>query len=532
MSLESRSLGETFLASANSYPDRLALFVDGKHYTYQALLEKALALAVLLCRTDAGEVPLCALYARRSLWAYAGILGILLAGRGYVPLQPAFPVDRTQRMLDLSGTSTLIADQKSLEALGKVLMEIPRPLTVILPDHAQPPAWATACPHHQFLPAGALTQYGQSFTPQPVAADAIAYLLFTSGTTGIPKGIGIQQQNVMAYVHAMSERYSIEPEDRLSQAFELTFDPSVHDLFVCWSGGACLYVPPQRVAMAPASFIREHHLTSWYSTPATAAMMLQLRMLCPGAFPSLRWSLFSGEALPMQLAAAWQQAAPHATLENLYGPTEATVNCTVYTYSPTTSPAESVHGIVPIGQPFGQTHIAVVNEQGVPVGENELGELLLSGGQLAPGYWRDPTRTAISFGSYPTLSPSGPWYRTGDLVTINSNSSIVYHGRIDDQIKIRGHRVELQEIEGVIRNISGVDGVVALGWPNTPAGADGIIVFLTTTRVSNETILAVCKHRLPHYMIPQEIHHIQSLPLSASGKIDRVALLKRKQSLC
>jgi non-ribosomal peptide synthetase component F len=332
----------------------------------------------------------------------------------------------------------------------------------------------------------------------------------------------------MAYVHAMVERYDIQPEDRLSQAFALTFDPSVHDLFVCWRRGACLYVPPERVAMAPASFICEHQLTSWYSTPATAAIMLQLRMVRPAAFPSLRLSLFSGEALPVQLAAVWQQAAPHSRLENLYGPTEATINCTAYTYSPTISPMESVNGIVPIGQSFGQTRIAVVNQDGVPVGPDEVGELLLSGGQLAPGYWRDPVRTAKAFVAYPALSPAGPWYRTGDLVAVNANGNIQYHGRIDDQIKIRGHRVELQEVEGVIRDVSGAEVVVALGWPKTPAGADGIIVFLTQTPTSNATILAACKHRLPEYMIPQEIHHMSSIPLSTSGKIDRLALLQRR----
>ena len=528
MSFEIRSLGELFLASAHSYAERPALFVNNTSYTYQALFDKALALATLLSRTDASEVPLCALYASRSLWAYTGVLGILLAGRGYVPLQPAFPVERTRMMLDLSCTSTLIADQHHLASLAQVLIAIRKPLTVILPESSQFPPWAMACPQHRFLCHAALAQHAAGFTPPQVPAEAIAYLLFTSGTTGIPKGIGIQQRNVMAYVHAMVERYDIQPEDRLSQAFALTFDPSVHDLFVCWRRGACLYVPSERVAMAPTSFICEHQLTSWYSTPATAAIMLQLRMLRPAAFPSLRLSLFSGEALPVQLAAVWQQAAPHSRLENLYGPTEATINCTAYTYSPTISPMESVNGIVPIGQSFGQTRTAVVNQDGVPVGQDEVGELLLSGGQLAPGYWRDPIRTAKAFVAYPALSPAGPWYRTGDLVAVNANGNIQYHGRIDDQIKIRGHRVELQEVEGVIRDVSGAEVVVALGWPKTPAGADGILVFLTQTPTSKATILAACKHRLPEYMIPQEIHHMSSIPLSTSGKIDRLALLQRR----
>lgn len=519
-----------FLESAKSGADRPALFVDGAYYSYQSLLDKACSLACLISRTDESEAPLCTIYARRSLWAYAGILGTLLSGRGYVPLNPSFPTERNRIMLDLSGSSTVIADQRHLESLGKIAAASPRPLTIILPECSELPAWASASPQHRVFCTGELNHRANDFAPRAVTPEDIAYLLFTSGTTGTPKGIGIRHRNATAYIHEMVERYRIDAEDRLSQAFELTFDPSVHDLFVCWSRGACLYVPPNRVAMAPAGFIRDHHLTGWYSTPATATLMLQLRMLRPGEFPTLRWSLFSGEALPLQLAAAWQEAAPNSTLENLYGPTEATVNCTVYTYSPTTSAAECVNGIVPIGRPFGQTSIAIVNDQGRPVNDGDKGELLLAGGQLAPGYWRDPVRTAAFFVTYPDLSPNGPWYRTGDLVTMSSNGTINYHGRLDDQIKIMGHRVELQEVEGVVRRVAGVDTVVALGWPRTPAGADGIIVYLTQTHSSDEEILTLCKQRLPLYMVPKEIHRVSSMPLGASGKVDRKELIKRREN--
>lgn len=531
MTVSCDSLGARVAASAARYPDRAALYVAGTTYTYRVLHEHAMRLAQLICNVDQGDVPLCAVYAKRSLWTYVGILGTLLAGRGYVPLNPAFPAQRCRTMLELAGVSTLIADRDHSASLGEVVRDIPRRLTILLPDCDRLPAWVADCPQHRILDAGALLNQPASGMPRQVAADDIAYLMFTSGTTGAPKGIGIRQSNVRAYIDAVAERYDIQPADRFSQNFELTFDLSVHDMFVCWSRGACLCVPPERTVMAPARFIREHQLTCWFSTPSTAAIMQQLRMLRCGAFPTLRWSLFCGEPLTAQIADAWQQAASGSTVENLYGPTEATIACTVYTYSAVTSPATCVNGIVPIGRPFGHTRVAVIDEQGKLARQGEVGQLLLGGAQVAPGYWRDPERTAGAFVSLDTLEPVGPWYRTGDLATVNARGDLIYRGRVDDQIKIMGHRVELGEVEAVARDGSDARMVVALGWPRTAAGAQGIILFLTGSRVPDDTILARCKQRLPAYMVPREIHHVDAIPLNANHKVDRQQLLKTRERL-
>lgn len=518
------------MRSAADFPDRPCLMVDGASYAYADVLERAGALARLIAREDAGGGPLGAVYADRSLWAYAGILGVLLAGRGYVPLSPSFPPERTALMLERSGVSLVVVDGGSLEGAGLALAFAESPFVVIAPEATAAPGWSAGSPH-RVLCATELAAMRGAGTPAPSDPDETAYLLFTSGTTGAPKGIGIRQSNVAAYLEAAAERFGLGPDDRCSQNFSSTFDLSVHDMFVTWAAGACLCVPPARVAMAPARFVQEQELTSWFSTPSTAAMMLRLRMLRPGAFPSLRWSLFCGEALTAEVADAWTAAAPAAILDNLYGPTEATIACTAYRYPRRIPPDELLNGVVPIGRPFGRTRVAVVDERHEPAGTGEVGELVLGGDQLAPGYWRDPERTARAFVEIPALDPIGPWYRTGDMVSLTPGGDLVYRGRMDDQIKIRGHRVELQEVEGAIRLASGASIAVAIGWPRTPAGADGIIAFLAGVGAGDDAeILGRARRTLPDYMVPSELHRLADMPLNASGKVDRRRLFELREA--
>ena len=162
----------------------------------------------------------------------------------------------------------------------------------------------------------------------------------------------IGHSSVRAYLRYTCDRYDVTEHDRFSQMFDATFDLSVHDMFVCWERGACLFSVPERATMAPAKFIRQHELTMWFSVPSVVALLSRMRLLTPGAFPSLRWSLFCGEPLPAVAAQAWQAAAPNSQVENLYGPTEATIAITHYRWQTDVSPGQCVNGVVPIGWPY------------------------------------------------------------------------------------------------------------------------------------------------------------------------------------
>jgi non-ribosomal peptide synthetase component F len=253
----------------------------------------------------------------------------------------------------------------------------------------------------------------------------------------------VTHRNVVHFVRTAVERYQIEASDRFSQTFDLTFDLSAFDMFVAWERGACVCCPSRKALLNPAQFIRDSRLTVWFSVPSIALMMKQLGALKPAVFPCLRWSLFCGEPLPADLAAAWAAAAPQSTLENLYGPTEVTIACTAYRWQGSQSASECEHNIVPIGYPLPGMRTMVADYEQREVRPGQEGELLLAGPQVSLGYWRDPEKTAERFVVPPGRESA--YYRTGDRVCQPiPDGPLQFRGRLDDQIKVQGYRVPPQ----------------------------------------------------------------------------------------
>jgi amino acid adenylation domain-containing protein len=518
------NLASGFFRSAERWADRPALVVGDQRLTYRQLAARASTVASTIDRYALDAQPLAAILASRSVTAYAGILGILGSGRGYVPLNPSFPVERTRKMLRASGASLLVVDGASLAALPKLLRDIDRAVTVIAPDIKDWSGLPAALPWHRFVGAGQLSD-GIHFIYSPYGErEAVAYLLFTSGTTGEPKGVPISNGNVRSYLHYVGGRYDLTEQDRCSQEFELTFDLSVHDMFVCWERGACLFCVPRKSVMLPVAFIREHALTTWFSVPSVAGVLARLDMLQPSTLPSLRYSLFCGEPLLAAHARLWQQAAPNSILENLYGPTEATIAISRYRWD--SSMRECVNGIVPIGRVFDGQQSCVLDEQGEVVQSGEAGELCLAGSQVTRGYWNDPDKTREKFIELPGR-PGTVWYRTGDVARCGADGCLHYLGRIDQQVKIRGYRVELQEIEAVLRRICRTEHVIAVPDVGSGGTAEGIIAYVSgVTALDHVAVLSACREVLADYMVPRQLRVVAEMPLNANGKIDRARLLK------
>jgi amino acid adenylation domain-containing protein len=519
------TLRDGFLRSAERAPERRALEVEGGALTYGELRTRAASLAATLER----ELPDCepsltAVFGARSATAFAGVLAALFRGHGYVPLNPKFPADRTAVMLSRAGCQAVIVDEACVALLDEVLLSIETELVIVVPDRGDVDDLARRWPGHRFVAGGEL-EPESAWKPEPVDPDAIAYLLFTSGSTGIPKGVMVAHRNVRAFIDIMVERYGITEADRFSQTFDMTFDLSVFDLFVAWECGACVCCPPEQALMAPGRFVRESALTVWFSVPSTAVFMRKLKQLKPGSFPTLRWSLFCGEPLPADTARTFAAAAPQSILENLYGPTELTLACTLYRWDPDRSPEECALGVVPIGDPYPNMIAIVVDDELREVPPGEDGELLMTGPQMTLGYWRDPDKTAAAF-----VVPPGHeqvFYRTGDRVRRPlGDGPLTHRGRVDHQIKVLGHRVELGEIEAAMRDESGADAVVAVGWPPTPAGVGGVVGFIGDLAVDVDALLEALRRRLPTYMVPREVRVLAELPLNANGKYDR-NLLRR-----
>ncbi len=517
------SLIEGFLKSCERFPQRAAIEVGGDSMTYAALRAKAGALcATLRTVDDRAEQPLTAIYAQRSVTAFAGILASLMRGHGYVPLNPMFPSERTGTMLERSGASALVVDAAGAANLDAILEGIARPLAVLLPEEADVDPWRKRFVKHTFLGATDLVD-DRSVAPVDSEPDGVAYLMFTSGSTGVPKGVMVSHANVRHFLKTVVARYGLTETDRLSHMFDLVFDLSVFDLFAAWECGACVCSPRADQLLTPAEYINEAKLTLWFSVPSLALFMRRLRVLEEDAFPHLRWSLFCGEALTQEAAAAWAIAAPNSTVENLYGPTELTLSCTVHRWEEQLSAELGEQGVVPIGEAFPGMTTLVVDDRLHEVAPGEDGELLMAGPQVALGYWNDLAATAKAF-----LVPPGQeetFYRTGDRVRRPlEGSSMNYLGRIDHQIKIRGNRVELGEVEAVLREISGVGSVAVIGWPVTPSGADGLVAFLETDEADIPALRRQMAARLPEYMLPKQLRLLTELPHNANGKVDRAAL--------
>ena len=523
-----------FLRSARRYAERPALEVDGQVFSYAQLQTQALAVANALRAGLPSDAPQrVGVLGFRSQPVYGGLLGTLMAGCAAVPLNPGFPSERTKQMMDLAGIAALLVDTKGQALLDTLLAAPTTPLLVILGSAEAALEHAARWPAHRFMALDATT-------PQPVAAvaavaaitpDSLAYLFFTSGSTGVPKGVGVLHRNAARFVEMSLERYSadgLDHSDRFSQFYDITFDSSMMDLYVCWALGACLCVPTAIEWVNPNKFIDNKHITAIDIVPSTGHAMNRAGGWRPGRFDKLRLCRFGGEALSAELAAAMAAAAPAALIDNVYGPTECTVDAAYYRWNTATSATECVHGVVPIGVAGPQVGLLVVDAdlREVPVGGE--GELLISGPQVTPGYWQSPQKTAASFVQLP--GSSVVHYRTGDLVRRPADGGpIPYLGRLDYQIKISGVRIELGEVEQALRDAAGTELAVAVGWPPTTSGASGIVAFVVTAAegFSASAIRYKLKTTLPAVMVPKDIHWLAEMPLNVNGKVDRKALLER-----
>jgi amino acid adenylation domain-containing protein len=486
-----------FRDSVGRHPDATAIEVGSDTVTYRefAVLVDRLAAALVQA---VGERPRAVgLLAARSLATYAGYLAGLRLGAVVVPLNPAFPADRNRSICVAAGVDVVVADESGVGGLPAGIATLP--LVGRWPS-ALPAPW-----------------------PEEYEADpgSVAYLLFTSGSTGTPKGVPIRHGNVAGYVAHCVERYAVTPGCRLSQTFDLTFDPSVFDLFVSWSTGATLVVPSSEEVLTPARFVTGRGITHWYSVPSVISLARRLRGLRPGAMPDLRWSAFAGEQLTLGQARDWATAAPNSVVENAYGPTELTVTCTAYRLpaDPSAWPRTS-NGTVPIGRPNAGLDAVLVGEDGLP---GEDGELCVRGGQRFDGYL-DPAHNrdrfhSASFGPVAGLPTPDDWYRTGDRVR-REDGEFVHIGRVDDQVKLRGYRIEPGEIEAVLRDHPAVHDVVVI--PATTASGETVLHALHTgVAVAPAELLTAVRERLPEYMVPATVHHVETFPVNASGKIDR-----------
>ncbi len=508
-----------FRDTASRYPAEVALEVAGETLRYRELLDLAERLATTLVATRGDRPSAVGLLTGRSVAAYAGYLAALRLAATVVPLNTSFPLARNLRICQSAGVDLVLADPAGRDQV-RDLAARSGAASVLLESagDGQDVAWYQAIGHEPW--------------PEPYDGDpdAVAYVLYTSGSTGEPKGIPIRHRNLADLLPFCASRYGTGPGSRFSQNFDLTFDVSVYDMFIPWYSGAAVIVPQVAELMNPARFVSARQLTHWVSVPSVISVSRRLRLLRPGSMPSLRWSVFGGEQVTYAAAASWAVAAPNTVIENFYGPTEVTISAVAYVLpADQASWPPTSNGTVPLGQPYPHMQTMIVSEDGVPADE---GELLIRGSQRSSGYV-DPACNAGRFASFDGTravpydgapDPAEIWFRSGDRVRVE-DGQLVHLGRLDNQVKVRGYRVELGEIEAVLRTHPKLDDVVVLGLPAT----DEVVLHAayTGSQVDPAELTALAGERLPPYMVPERYWHLDEFPLNANGKTDRFRLAAR-----
>jgi amino acid adenylation domain-containing protein len=519
--MDSLNLCSSLYAHANANPRGVALTAGGREFSYEELAVEAAGVGawLLSLRLRDDRPPRVGILAGRSLECYAGILGTAWAGGTFVPLNPRLPSARLAAILQLAGLDAVVADRKGCEHFAALAPNLPshvllgRGLAADLPEANVSP-WESAGERSLL-----------HTPPRPVPDDHPVYVIFTSGTTGVPKGVVVTAGNVAHFLSCIAVQYHLSPQDRVSQFSETSFDVSIFEMFASWAGGASLHVVPEALLMAPAGFIREQQLTVWSSVPSVIRILTRMKHLKPGVFPSLRISYFAGEGLPVAAARAWQAAAPASIVDNQYGPTEGTITCIhqLLTEPPIETPGR---GMLAIGKPYPGMSAGILSPDRQFMQPGEQGELALCGPQVAAGYLDDPQQTARRFPTldHPQLGRSR-WYLTGDLATCDRDGNFHHLGRVDHQVKVMGNRVELEEVEAHLREICGTEEVAAVAWPLIDGNPVGIVAFICGGRLSTATARETLARRVPGYMVPRRLLMIEALPLSTNGKVDRKQLI-------
>ncbi|HKI79285.1 MAG TPA: amino acid adenylation domain-containing protein [Ignavibacteriaceae bacterium] len=482
------------LNSFNEYPEKNVFFINDKYYTYSELRKLVLKVNHKLNNSLTSKNKLIGVVVFNDIETYASILGILFSGYGFVPINPAYPLERNYSIIEQSGIEFILSSKfdKYVEKLSSF-----KKLSLINSSKLQ--------------------DANNDLKIPDVKDNDIAYLIFTSGSTGIPKGVQVSRLNLDLFIDAFfSQDYKLTPEDRCLQMFDLTFDLSIVSFFTPLCVGACVYVVPS----GGIKYSQVYRILD--DQQITFAMMVPSVITYLRPFfneinlEHLRWSQFCGEPLYDDLVCEWSECVPNANIQNVYGPTESTIYCMIYNWKKDKEKSKKFNGIISIGKPLQGITSIIVDKNLKELGTGQKGELCISGKQITKGYWNNTEKNKESYFKIDEKK----FYRTGDLAFIDEEGDFMFCGRIDNQVKVQGFRIELEEIEHYARKFTKLTNVAAIGIENR-IGTTEINLFLENYSGDKDSILNYLKQNLPFYMIPSSVLIIPSFPLNQNGKIDR-----------
>lgn len=484
---------------------RVALAGENGTDDVPAAASAAAAAAPAAATVPANPQPVV-IFMEKSAHMLAAFLGTLMAGGFYVPVDPGTPAERAASIFGTlssdGATPLVIANGETREAAR-----------ARFPD-ARIFAIEELLAHSR--DAEALAAQARALVDT-----APAYVLFTSGSTGTPKGVAVSHHSICGFIDGFVETFGIRARDVMGNQAPFDFDISVKDIYGSLAAGATLAILPRRLFSSPAELVdalRERQVTVLVWAVAALCLVSSLHGLDCAELPNIRLVLFSGEVMPMPHLARWMQKLPAATFVNLYGPTEVTCNCLYHVVDR----ERTYPGNLPLGDAFPNRRVLVLDEAGHPVTEpGQEGELYVGGPDIALGYYGDRERTRAAFVQSP-LAHALPetLYKTGDRVSVGEGGELFFCGRIDNQIKHLGHRIELEEIDTAFEREPGVERCRCA----YDESRHRIYAFFEGAAEGRELRTAVAKH-LPIPLVPARAIRVDAMPLTKNGKVDRRALL-------
>lgn len=484
-----------FLRIIESYGSGNAFCINELFYTYDDFAKSVSKIRDSL-QSSKIQSKNIGLVANDDLETYASIFAIWLEGYAYVPLHPNQPVERNLEIISQAYID-LVIDSNGKNSYPKV----------------------------RSVKSSGLKFKDLNLKPEVTPDADLAYILFTSGSTGVPKGVPITRGNVGSFMKSFWKAgFQIFQNDRCLQCFDLTFDVSVQSYLVPLTRGACTYtIPHDQIKYSYIYGLFENHkLTFGAMAPS------MIRFLRPYfeeiQVPGMRYNILTAEASPVDLVNEWKNCIPNAEIFDFYGPTEATIYCTYYKFN-RTSANKNLNGILSIGKPMDGLKAIIIDEERNILEPGVKGELCIAGGQITPGYWNNPEKNAVSFFEMKYEGTTHRFYRTGDSCYFDEEGYIMYAGRLDFQVKISGYRVELGEIEYHAREFVKGSNAVAIALLNKNGNTE-IALFIEGKLPDNTALIVYLRSKMPDYMIPAKLISEPVFPLNSNGKVDRNKLEK------
>lgn len=508
-------------------PEAIAVLHRDASLAYAELESLSNGLALALRAEGVRRGDRVAIYLDKSPESLVAIHGILKAGGVYVPLDPGAPPQRLAYIMGNCGVRALVTSDRRLATVAEAMAAGFRPEVLLLADDGG----RGAPPGVRLVPRNAWSGLRAPSAPDAGSIETdLAYILYTSGSTGLPKGVMISHRNALGFIEWAAGHFRVTEEDRLSSHAPLHFDLSIFDLFVAMKAGASVALVPDGTSTFPvrlAEWMRDSRISIWYSVPSILTLLLLKGRLDKVDLRRIRAVIFAGEVFPVKYLREVMRLLPHATFVNLYGPTETNV-ITWYEVPPLPDDRDDP---VPIGWTCGNTDILLVDDAGRVIDAPGVqGELCARGVTVAQGYWGDRAKTDGVF----VRNPFEPhyddrMYRTGDIVTRDAEGCHRLVGRRDRMVKSRGYRIELDEIETVLNGHAEIQEAAVIAVPDELIG-NRLRAFVSGrdgARLDTGAVREYCLQKLPRYMVPETIDVLDQLPKTSTGKIDRPSLAHR-----